>query len=223
MSPLAPLADRPLEPPGSAPPAGRINHVIPTGALFAAALERLNRNSTVALLQQLTQEVDAHCRALGNAHPAGAPDGQLPGELPGLLFLLRQRVEQHHSELALVQGRLHELQAQCLQLECALEEKVSALCSRQLDQRLTPVLAALAQLEQSAAARAERELAQLGTRLTAELRARERAWRRRSCLLFLLLGLLAVAGAFALGRSSVRPSVPGTSQGAAAPWRTLPE
>jgi hypothetical protein len=43
---------------------GGVSQVISTGAVFAAVLERLNRDTSLALVEQLAQEIDAHCRTL---------------------------------------------------------------------------------------------------------------------------------------------------------------
>lgn len=45
-------------------PSGQSPLVVPTAAVFAAVLERLNRQSTIDLFQQLTKEIDAHCQSL---------------------------------------------------------------------------------------------------------------------------------------------------------------
>ncbi len=59
-------------PPSPARPPGDSNvvHVIGTEVVFTAVLERLNRDAGLALIEQLGQEIDAHCRALVAARVA---------------------------------------------------------------------------------------------------------------------------------------------------------
>lgn len=47
-----------------------VSTVIGTEVVFAAVLERLNRDAGHALIEQLGQEIDAHCRALVAARVA---------------------------------------------------------------------------------------------------------------------------------------------------------
>lgn len=48
----------------------RVQQVIPTATIFAAALERLNRKSSMALFQELAQKLDDHDRRLDAAEVA---------------------------------------------------------------------------------------------------------------------------------------------------------
>lgn len=68
-------------PPG--PPEGPIRGVVATGPVFAAVLERLNRDATGALLEQLSRELDAHCRSLVAAEVRAASAAQALQERPG--------------------------------------------------------------------------------------------------------------------------------------------
>ena len=203
MSPLPPSMTPPREPgppPPAADPACRVNNVIPTSAIFAAALERLNRSSTIELLQQLTQEVDAHCRTLSSAALPVPPDGRPQSELLALLTLLRQTTEQHQREVVAVQRQLTELQALSDKTNSELESRIGALFNQHIEQNLTPALAAASsRLEQSAAAAVARDLKQLGEQLLTDIRARERRRRLWTVLLLLLLLLLGLGGVFAMG------------------------
>jgi hypothetical protein len=49
-------------------PVDRLRSVVPTGAIFCAAIERLNRESHLRLLEELIEEVES---ALSAAHRAG--------------------------------------------------------------------------------------------------------------------------------------------------------
>lgn len=51
-------------------PDGGVSHVIDTGAVFAVVLERLNRDTALALVEQLGHEIDTHCRTLITARVA---------------------------------------------------------------------------------------------------------------------------------------------------------
>src|SRR5262249_17116536 len=59
--------DKEKDVPGSSAedPSCRVQNVIPTGAVFSAALERLNRTSMIHVLQQIVHEVDVHCQTFG--------------------------------------------------------------------------------------------------------------------------------------------------------------
>lgn len=211
MSPLPPSTTPPREPatpPAATDPACRVNNVIPTSAIFAAALERLNRNSTIELFQKLTQELDAHCRTLSSIPLSGAPDGQSQAELLALLTLLRQTTEQHLREVAAVQQQLTDLQALSIKTNTDLEGRISTLFNQHIEQSMTPALAAAsARLEQSAAAAVARDLNRFGEQLLKDIKAREQRRRRWAWVaLLLLLLLLGVGGALAIGLLSGRRS-----------------
>lgn len=210
MSPLPPSTTPPSEPampPAATDPACRVNNVIPTSAIFAAALERLNRNSTIELFQKLTQELDAHCRTLSSIPLPGAPDGRSQSELLALLTLLRQTTEQHQREVAAVQQQLTDLQALSIKTNTDLEGRISTLFNQHIEQNMTPALAAAsARLEQSAAAAVARDLKQFGEQLLKDIKARELRWRRWAWVALLLLLLLGVGGAFAIGLLTGRRS-----------------
>lgn len=209
MTPLHPPASQPSDHQSearTADPACRVSNVVPTGAVFAAALERLNRTSTISLFQTLTQEIDDHCRALGQRPGEGG--GAQQAELLALLALLRQTTEQHRNEITLVERRLTELQALSAQSQAGFEQQVTEQVTRQvteqvgrhIEQGLAPGLAAAsAALEQKVAAVIERDLGQLGARLTKEMEARERARGRWCCIGLVLLALLLAGACFLVG------------------------
>lgn len=200
--PASPLSPPPREPGRSEHfPHGdcRVSNVIPTSTIFAAALERLNRNATIELLQKLMQEVDAHCRALTSSQ-AAATSGAQQSELLALVALLRQTTEQHRSEVTAVQTLLAELHALSLKTHADLESRLSSLVNHHVEQSLAPALAtASAKFELSAATVLDRELKQFGEKLMQDLKAREHSWRRYSCIVILVLVLVALGGGFAIG------------------------
>jgi len=55
---------------GEAPEVATAVNVVGTEVVFTAVLERLNRDAGLALIEQLGQEIDAHCRALVAARVA---------------------------------------------------------------------------------------------------------------------------------------------------------
>lgn len=59
-------------PPGDSNVVDGVNgiHVVGTEVVFTAVLERLNRDAGLALIEELGQEIDAHCRALVAARVA---------------------------------------------------------------------------------------------------------------------------------------------------------
>jgi hypothetical protein len=63
---------RDLVPPkkGEEDPSCLVKNVVPTSTVFAAALERLNRQSVIHLLQQIIHEVDQHCQLYARAQTA---------------------------------------------------------------------------------------------------------------------------------------------------------
>jgi hypothetical protein len=215
----------------------RVNSVVPTSAIFAAALERLNRTSTISLFQTLTQEIDAHCRSLGGAAAgvgvgggtgAGASkpaeESAVRTELLGLLALLRETTEQHRSEIALIQKQMSDIQALSAKSQSEFESQVSVLFNRHIEQSLTPALtAASARIEQNVATVFDRELRQIETRLAKEAAERERpvrrGWLLTALLILLLAGLCIVIGLL-LGRRSFSPPCPSASCGGAAEGRT---
>ncbi len=79
---------------------GQTQCVVPTAAVFAAVLERLNRQSTIELFQKLTTEIDAHCQSLLTIadRSRGANSSDLRAELEALLTLLRETTERHNRE-----------------------------------------------------------------------------------------------------------------------------
>lgn len=223
MSPLPPVVRPPSSSASGADPACRVNHVVPTSAIFAAALERLNRTSTIDLFQQLTQEIDAHCRTLGGAvvgagmgAGAGRPaEGAARAELVALLTLLRETTEQHRSEIVLIQKQLSDLQALSARSQGEFDAQMSALFNRHIEQSLTPALtAASTRIEQNVATVFDRDLKQIETRLAKEVATRERPARRGwllTMLLVLLIGGLCVLIGLLLGRRSFSQPCPAVS------------
>lgn len=225
MSPLPPVVRPPGDSLSGADPACRVNNVVPTSAIFAAALERLNRSSTISLFQKLTQEIDAHCRTLGGVAVgvgvgagmgagAGRPaeEGAARAELVALLALLRETTEQHRSEIALMQKQLSDLQALSANSQGAFEAQVGALFNRHIEQSLTPALtAASSRIEQNVATVFDRDLKQIETRLAKEVASRERPARRGwllTALLILLIGGLCVLIGLLLGRRNFSQPCP---------------
>lgn len=225
MTPLPPVVRPPGDSLSGSDPACRVNNVVPTSAIFAAALERLNRTSTITLFQKLTQEIDEHCRTLGGAVAGvgvgigmgagpGRPsqEGAARAELVALIALLRETTEQHRSEIALIQKQLSELQGLSAKSQGAFEAQVSALFNRHIEQSLTPALtAASSRIEQNVATVFDRDLKQIETRLAKEVAVRERPARRGwllTALLVLLIGGLCVLIGLLLGRRNFSQPCP---------------
>lgn len=184
----------------------RIKHVVPTGAVFAAALDRLNRKSAMALFQELARELDEHGRRLADASKNPKDVSLLRAELLALLSLLRQTTEQHHGEVALIKQQLDELSAQSAATQAALESQLSALVSAQLDRHfLRAFTEASARQERSVSSIIERDLKSISLRLTDAL-APQRRWR--ACVLLLLLGILLGAALFSIGMYTARRLAP---------------
>jgi len=175
----------------------RVKHVVPTGAVFAAAIERLNRRSAMALFQELAQELDAHARRLADASCGPRDVSQLRIELNSFLVLLRQTAEQHQAEVALVRQRLAEMQEQGAQAQADFERHLSVLIGTQLDQHLARAIAAArTEYEKCAADVPERGLKPIAARFTVKLGERR---GNAACLIVCLLMLLLLGGLFALG------------------------
>jgi outer membrane protein OmpA-like peptidoglycan-associated protein len=218
MSLLPPAKSAPSDSISGADPACRVNNVVPTSAVFAAALERLNRSSTISLFQRLTQEIDEHCRTLGGAAVGvGIPAGGRPGEdggarteLLALLALLRETTEQHRSEIALIQKQLSDVQALSTRSQEEFEAQVRALFNRHIEQSLSPALTtASARIEQNVSTVFERDLKQIESRLAKEIAAhpKRRGWLVPT-LLALLLGALCLLIGLLLGRRSFSTPCP---------------
>lgn len=135
-----------------------------TSGFVRAALERLNRPSILALLQQVTSELDAHCRKLESAvEPSvltlrqelgqqaevlrGALDQQ-ERELSAIGCTLRSLLEQHQQRLAslLSEVEVRECQQQLAALHLQLErvqaeaETLSEVERQQVEQLLQKAL-----------------------------------------------------------------------------------
>lgn len=210
MSPLPIGASQPSDSASAQDASCRVKYVVPTGAVFAAALDRLNRKSTVALFQALAHEIDEQSRKLTHVGSSSADVGQLRAELVGLLALLRQTTEQHNAEVALIKQQLVDLQEVTAKHQAEFEDHLAALISLQIEQHMaSTVNTASGRLEQNFNALIERDLKPLSTRLSAELEARQQP-SRRSGILLVIIALLLAGGFFMVGLLSGRRVAPVT-------------
>jgi hypothetical protein len=103
-----------------------------TSGFVRAALERLNRPSILALLQQVTSELDAHCRRLESAVEPSVLT--LRQELGQQAEVLRGALDQHERELSAIGCTLRSLLAQHQQSLASLLSEVEV---RECQQQLT--------------------------------------------------------------------------------------
>lgn len=193
----------------------RVQHVIPTGVLFAATLERLNRKSAMVLFQELAQELDAHGRRLDEGGGARRDAGPLRTELAALLALLREKTEQHRDEAVYLEQQLGGLHEQTTRAQAEFEKQLAALVRAQVEQQLARAFAeASARQEQSLSAAIERDLKPVSTQLTEALASQAQRVRRPG-LLYLILALLLASGGFMLGWLTARRTAPATQVPAA--------
>lgn len=202
MSTPKPDSSQASDGPSAADASCRVKHVISTGAVFAATLDRLNRNSTLALVQALATEVEEHGKKLSSASSSNEEVQKLRGELLAFLGLLHKAMEQHQSEAALVKQQLIELQETSTQTQSEFESHLQSLIIRQIQQQLSSSV--------------ERDLKPLSVRLEQALSERKRTgWL--PLLLLLLLLLLLGGGGFAIGLLTGRKSAPVVCPPAPAP------
>jgi hypothetical protein len=181
-----------------------VQNVIPTGTVFAAALEHLNRSSTVVLLQEVIAELDKHsAQQLGKS---ATDAGQLRAELLACLGLLRQTVEIHQDEVARINAQLQALQGQNSRDLGVRERDAEALFRRLLESHLLSITTLVgAQVEERITAVLESRFSQLGTPQPADGAVVRRRRRRRGPLTLVLIGwllcALTVAFGVLLGRS----------------------
>lgn len=193
----------------------RVQHVIPTGVIFAATLERLNRKSAMVLFQELAQELDSHGRRLDEGGSAGRDAGPLRTELAALLALLREKTEQHRDEAVYLEQQLSGLREQTARAQAEFEKQLAALVSAQVEQQLARAFAeASTRQEQSLSAAIERDLKPVSTQLTQALASHAQRARGPG-LLYLLLALLLASGCFMLGWLTARRPAPATQVPAA--------
>lgn len=97
----------------------QIQHAISTSAVFSAALDHLNRESTAHLLGELVREIDAHCKGFS---------GKLTIEVDKLRADLLVFIQGLRQDLDALRGRSEgELsQAQLLQIEALLQRSLSS-------------------------------------------------------------------------------------------------
>lgn len=177
--------------PSVADSAGRVPQVISTAAVFAATLDRLNRNSTLALVQALATEVEKHTKRLSSASSGSEEVQQLRGELLAFLGHLHKAMEQHHREAALTKQQLTELQEGSAKMQSEFGDYLRSLISDQMERQLSILVT--------------RDFKPLTVRLEHALTHRKRT-RWLSAFLLLLLILTLVGSAFAIGFLTGRKS-----------------
>ena len=139
---------QPAPAPSGAEREPRLSHVVPTTAIFAAALERLNRSSVLRVLQEVVREVDAHCRVFPELISEEA--GKVRAELLAVVAALRERSEHHHNEFTLVSRHLHELHEQLTQVNLHFESNVTRVANHTLEVHLPAIITSVStQINQS--------------------------------------------------------------------------
>jgi hypothetical protein len=119
----------------------RVKNVVPTSTVFAAALERLNRQSVIHLLQQIIQEVDQHCQIYGREKTEEL--NRLRVEVMALLAVLQKGTEEQRGELTILDQRISELTVQLRQHTSSFEPSVTSLVSNQLQLSLPTVISSV--------------------------------------------------------------------------------
>ena len=124
--------------PGQEDASCRVQNVIPTSTVFAAALERLNRQSVLHLLQQIIQEVDQHCQAYGSDTTEEL--ARVRSEVMALLVLLQKATEDQRDELVIINQRISELTVQIQKHTSSFQTEVTNLVNHQLQLNLPTVI-----------------------------------------------------------------------------------
>lgn len=125
----------PIVPPNTG---GKLPGAIDTSAVLAAALERLNRQSVIGVLQQIVQEVDEHCRMMGAQ--VGEEITKLRKELMILIDGLRQTTDKHERSITDIQKQLVELQKIVAKINADFEINVTNIIDGKLDLKLPDIL-----------------------------------------------------------------------------------
>lgn len=123
---------------GEGDPTCLVKNVIPTSTVFAAALERLNRQSVIHLLQQIVQEIDQHCQMFGKTTTDEV--NKLRIEVLALIAALQTGTENQKSQTLIINQQIAELDARLSQYTTSFEQNVVNILGRQLDLKLPGVI-----------------------------------------------------------------------------------
>lgn len=127
-----------LVPMGEEDPSCLVKNVIPTSTVFAAALERLNRQSVIHLLQQIIQEVDQHCQTYGREKTEEL--GRVRTEVMALLVVLQKTTDEQHREIGVINQRIGELSVQIQKHTSSFQTEVNKLVNHQIQLTLPTVI-----------------------------------------------------------------------------------
>lgn len=135
---LREVADEVKAPTGRPTPQPRLATVVDTGALLGAAVERLNRGSILALLQQIAGEVDEHCRAFPGMIDAAIV--KLRRELAVQIEALRVDVDASQTTIQAVNAALIALKAEYGDIFARCEIKIGDVVNTHLALRLPDLI-----------------------------------------------------------------------------------
>lgn len=119
-------------------PSCRVQNVIPTSTVFAAALERLNRQSVLHLLQQIIQEVDHHCQVYGREKTEELT--RVRTEVMALLVLLQKATDDQRGEITIINQRISELSVLIQKYTSSFQSEVTNVVNHQLQLNLPTVI-----------------------------------------------------------------------------------
>lgn len=122
----------------AAPASVRPSGVIDTGALLGVAVERLNRQSVVGLLQQVVAEVDEHCRTFPGLVDAGVL--ALRRELTAQIDALRVNVDRYQVQIGEINAALLALKVQYGDFLAKFEVDVGGIVHNSLAVRLPDII-----------------------------------------------------------------------------------
>lgn len=119
-------------------PSCRVKNVIPTSTVFAAALERLNRQSVIHLLQQIIQEVDQHCQLYGREKTEEL--GRVRTEVMALLVTLQKSTDEQRGDIVVINQRISELTLQLQKHTNSFQTEINNLVNHQLQLNLPTLI-----------------------------------------------------------------------------------
>ncbi len=114
-------------------PSCRVQHVVLTDSIFAAALERLNRQSVIHVLDQMVREIDAHCQTFGGKTTDEI--NKLRLETLALVATLNKSSEKYQADISAAHEHITELRGQFQKYNSQLEGSVSSVLSSHADLR----------------------------------------------------------------------------------------
>lgn len=111
----------------------RVQHVVPTDSIFAAALDRLNRQSVIHVLDQIVHEIDVHCQTFGTKTTDEI--NKLRMETLALIAALKQRSEKHEADIVVTSEHITELRSQFQKYNSQLESSIASAVGSHTDVR----------------------------------------------------------------------------------------